>query len=62
MLTDEEADAIRLGLAAGMRGPVLIKWVGLLLADRMSVSLEPRTGRHLWPGPLSGPEIEAHDH
>jgi len=34
MLTDKEAEEIRRGLAAGMRGPVLIKWCGQLLADR----------------------------
>jgi hypothetical protein len=34
MLTDAEAAEIRRGLAAGMRGPVLIKWCGQLLADR----------------------------
>jgi hypothetical protein len=34
MLTDKEAEQIRRGLAAGMRGPVLIKWCGQLLADR----------------------------
>ncbi len=26
MLSDKEAEEIRVGLAAGMRGPVLIKW------------------------------------
>ena len=34
MLTDEQAEAIRKGLAAGVRGPVLIKWAEQLLADR----------------------------
>ncbi len=34
MLTDAEADEIRQGLEAGMRGPVLIKWVRQLLDDR----------------------------
>ena len=34
VLTDEQAEAIRKGLAAGVRGPVLIKWCGQLLADR----------------------------
>ena len=34
MLTDMEAEQIRRGLAAGMPGPVLIKWCGQLLADR----------------------------
>jgi hypothetical protein len=34
MLSDREADEIRRGLAAGMRGPVLIKWCERLLADR----------------------------
>ena len=34
MLTDEEADEIRRELEAGVRGPVLLKWVRLLLDDR----------------------------
>jgi hypothetical protein len=34
MLTDEEAEEIRRGLAVGMRGPVLLKWCEQLLADR----------------------------
>jgi hypothetical protein len=34
MLTDAEAEEIRRGLGAGMRGPVLIKWCEQLLADR----------------------------
>jgi hypothetical protein len=56
MLTDAEAEEIRRGLAAGMRGPVLIKWCEQLLADR-----DERVGRERglwvrpWPGPLAGP-------
>ena len=34
MLTDAQANEIKAGLALGMRGPVLIKWVEQLLADR----------------------------
>jgi hypothetical protein len=34
MLTDKEAEEIHCGLAAGMRGPVLLKWCERLLADR----------------------------
>jgi hypothetical protein len=34
MLTDAEAEAIRSGLAAGVRGPVLITWCEQLLRDR----------------------------
>jgi len=34
MLTDEQAEDIRRGLEGGTRGPVLIKWVRELLADR----------------------------
>jgi hypothetical protein len=34
VLTDQEADEIRRGLASGLRGPVLIKWCEQLLADR----------------------------
>ena len=59
MLTDKEAEEIRRGLAAGMRGPVLIKWCGQLLADRDErVALE-RARRRPWSGPLAGPsEVE----
>jgi hypothetical protein len=34
VLTDEEADTIRKGLAEGCRGPVLLKWLEQLLRDR----------------------------
>jgi len=34
VLTDEQADKIRRELEAGVRRPVLIKWVRLLLDDR----------------------------
>jgi len=34
MLTDAQANEIKQGLAIGMRGPILIKWVEQLLADR----------------------------
>ena len=57
MLTDEEAEKIRRGLAAGMRGPVLLKWCELLLADRDArrTRERERQARPLWPGPLQGP-------
>jgi hypothetical protein len=38
MLTDQEAEEIRRGLEGGTRGPVLIKWVRELLADRAARS------------------------
>jgi hypothetical protein len=56
MLTDAEAEEIRRGLAAGMRGPVLIKWCGLLLADRDEHRARERAARPPWPGPLAGPQ------
>lgn len=34
MLSDEEVEAIRKGLAEGYRGPVLLKWLEQLLEDR----------------------------
>jgi len=57
LLTDAEASEIRHGLALGVRGPVLIKWCGQLLADR-----DERRARELvfmrpWPGPLAGPHL-----
>ena len=43
VLTDAEAEAIRKGLAAGVRGPELIKWAEQLLADRDArVALDAR--------------------
>jgi hypothetical protein len=55
MLTDKEAEEIRRGLAAGMRGPVLLKWCEPLLADRDERSARERAARWFWPGPLAGP-------
>lgn len=52
MLTDKEADEIRRGLAAGMRGPVILKWFEQLLADRDERVAQERTRPHAWPGPL----------
>jgi hypothetical protein len=54
MLSDQQADEIRRGLAAGMRGPILIKWVEQLLADRDERRARER-GLAPWPGPLAGP-------
>jgi hypothetical protein len=34
MLTDERVAEIRGGLATGLRGPMLIKWIEELLTDR----------------------------
>jgi hypothetical protein len=56
LLTDDQADEIRRGLASGVRGPVLIKWVELLLADRAERRKRERASRPpAWPGPLAGP-------
>lgn len=54
MLTDAQADEIRRGLAAGMRGPVLLKWCEQLLRDRDERVARERAARR-WPGPLAGP-------
>ncbi len=40
MLTAEEADKTRREFEAGVRGPVLLKWIKLLLDDR-----DERVGR-----------------
>jgi len=57
VLTDWEAEQIRRGLAAGKRGPVLIKWCELLLADRDERRAQERAqGQRPWPGPLAGPK------
>jgi hypothetical protein len=56
LLTDDQADEIRRGLASGVRGPVLIKWVELLLADRTERRRRELVSRPpAWPGPLAGP-------
>ena len=34
MLTDEEAENIRKGLAKSWRGPILLRWLEQLLQDR----------------------------
>jgi hypothetical protein len=56
MLTDQQAEEIRRGLEGGTRGPVLIKWVRLLLADRDElVKLIRGAGRHAaWFPPVPG--------
>jgi len=57
LLTDAEANEIRLGLALGVRGPILIKWCRQLLADRDERrAREPALARP-WPGPLAGPHL-----
>jgi len=50
VLTDEQADEIRRELEAGVRGPVLLKWVRQLLDDR-----DERLGR-CRPTPTPGLE------
>jgi len=54
MLTDTQAEEIRRGLAVGMRGPVLIKWVEA--PRRPGRARGPGAGRAAsCPGPLSVP-------
>jgi hypothetical protein len=48
MLTDKEAEAIRRAMAAGMRGPVLVKWCELLLADWDERRARERARLHPW--------------
>src|SRR5262245_45112228 len=57
LLTDAEANEIRLGLALGVRGPVLIKWCGPLLADRDERRAREGAFMRRWPGPLAGPHV-----
>ncbi len=52
MLTDEEADEIHREVEAGVRGPVLLKWVPELRDDRLGRArpdLRPEEGRKI-PG------------
>ncbi len=58
LLTDAEANEIRLGLALGIRGPVLIKWCGQLLADRDERRAREGPLLRPWPGPLAGPRAQ----
>ena len=44
MLTDEEADKIRREVEAGVRGPVLLKWIRELRGDRDERLGRPRPG------------------
>lgn len=57
LLTDAEASEIRLGLALGVRGPVLIKWCRQLLADRDERRARESAPVPPWPGPLAGPQL-----
>jgi hypothetical protein len=50
VLTDEQPEDIRLGLASGLRGPVLLKWCEALLADRDERRTRERAQRRPWPG------------
>ena len=59
LLTDAQANEIRLGLALGIRGPVLIKWCGQLLADRDARRARESPLLRPWPGPLAGPPVSA---
>jgi hypothetical protein len=34
MLTEQEVEEIRQGVTDGIRGPVMLKWVEMLLRDR----------------------------
>lgn len=52
MLTDAEAEEIRRGLAAGVRGPVLITWCEQLLRDRTERVAREREKQGLERGQL----------
>ena len=53
ILTDDEADEIRRELASGLRGPILIKWVEQLLADR-----DERRALEMEQPPQPGPQAD----
>jgi hypothetical protein len=55
MLTDDQAAEIQRELASGLRGPILIKWIEQLLADRDERRARERAQTRPWPGPLAGP-------
>lgn len=43
MLSQADLEEIRQGLQAGFRGPILVKWCRLLLADRDELAARLRT-------------------
>ena len=46
ILTDDEIEEIRRGVEGGTRGPVLLKWIELLLADHDArVAAGQKTGK-----------------
>jgi len=57
VLTDDEADEIRRELEAGVRGPVLLKWVLLLVDDRDERLGRARPRRTVGPAANEGREI-----
>ena len=62
VLTDTEADAIRSGLAAGVRGPVLITWCEQLLRDREGRVARERHRRGLERATIGALRAAIHDH
>ncbi len=34
MITEKQAEEIKRAVEGGTRGPILLKWIGILLADR----------------------------
>jgi hypothetical protein len=55
MLTEAEVEEIRKGLRQGLRGPIIVKWIEALLADRDDRRALERAQPRPWPGPLAGP-------
>lgn len=50
-LTDEQVQDIRDGLARGLRGPILIKWLEQVLVDRDELLREIGVARQGQAGP-----------
>ena len=62
MLTDAEAEAIRHGLAAGVRGPVLITWCEQLLRERDERVARERDTRGLERATIGALRAAIQDH
>ena len=54
MLADEEAEAIRKGLAEGWRGPILLRWLEHFLKDRDERRQKEREAPLTQEGPALG--------
>jgi hypothetical protein len=56
MITDKQAEEIKRAVEGGTRGPILLKWIVILLADRAERVAQGKQGSAQPSGdPLSAP-------